>query len=79
VFLFGRDTTWTKTGVSAVKHLDEKVEKLEDSEKHLKNVIDLVMLGTVSIALSLSKACGQQTNTYSAKVRKKTRYCLKID
>jgi len=63
VFLFGRDTTWTKTGVLAVKHLGEKVEKPEDSEKHLKNVIDLVMLGTVNIASSLRKACRQQTNT----------------
>lgn len=55
----------------AVKHLGEKVEKPEDSEKYLQNVIDLVMLGTVNIASSLNKACRQQTNAYSEKVRKK--------
>jgi hypothetical protein len=68
--LFGRETTWTKTGVPAVKHLGEKVEKSEDSEKHFKNVTDLIMLGRVNIASSLSKAKRQQTNTYSEKVRK---------
>jgi hypothetical protein len=77
-FLFGRETAWTKTGLSAVKHLGEKVEKPEDDERHIKNVTDLSMLGTVNIASSLSKAYRQQTNTYSDNV-KKTRYCLKID
>jgi len=56
--------------VPAIKRLVEKVEKPEDSEKHIKSVIDLVMLGAVNIASSLRKACGQQTNAYSEKVRK---------
>jgi hypothetical protein len=54
--LFGGDTSWTEIRVTYLKHIGEKVKSREDSAKHLKNVIDLAMLGTASIASQLSKA-----------------------
>jgi hypothetical protein len=34
--LFVDDATWAKTGVTDLKHLDEKVKKQVDSPKHLR-------------------------------------------
>jgi superfamily II helicase len=64
------ETTWTKTGVMALKHLGEEVKKQETSEKRLKNLYDLTVLKTVNIASLVSKACRLQMNEYSEKVRK---------
>lgn len=36
---------------------------MEDSAKHMQNVIDLPMLGKVNIACQLSDVYRQQTNT----------------
>ena len=52
--LFGGDATWTKVGVNDLKHLGEKVKKHEDSAKHMKNVIDLPMLGKANVAHPVS-------------------------
>jgi hypothetical protein len=55
-FLFGGDTPWTKPGVTDLKHLGVKLKKYEDCVKHLKNVIDLAVLGTVNTASQLREA-----------------------
>jgi len=74
--LFGRDTTWTKTGVPAVKHLGEKVKKPEDSEKHPQNMIDI----RDSKHCVIAQQGLQATNEYvKRESEKKPRYCLKID
>jgi len=46
---FVDDTTWAKTGVIDLKHLDEKVNKARRFSKTLKNVTDLAMLGTLTL------------------------------
>jgi hypothetical protein len=49
------DTTWAKTGVTDLKHLDEKVKKARRFSKTLKNVTDLAMLETLNTVSQLSK------------------------
>jgi len=58
-------TAWKNTEAMDLKHLREKCKKHEDSAKHLKNVINLAMLGTVS------KVYRGQGNKYNEKVGKK--------
>jgi hypothetical protein len=53
---FVDDTTWAKTGVTDLKHLDEKVKKARRFSKIHKNVSDLAMLGTLNTLSQLSKA-----------------------
>jgi hypothetical protein len=49
--LFGGDAAWTATGVTDLGHLPEKIEKHKNSAKHIRNVIDLAMIGKVNIAV----------------------------
>jgi hypothetical protein len=58
--LFGSDTSWIKAGVTYLKYLGETVN--EHEVKHLKNVTDLALLGTVYIAAQISEAYKQQKN-----------------
>jgi 5-bromo-4-chloroindolyl phosphate hydrolysis protein len=63
--LFVDDTTWAKTAVTDLKHLDEKVKNQRRFSKTLKNVTDLATLGTVNTVSQLSKAYLKQVNKYT--------------
>jgi len=54
-----------KTGVTDLKHLDEKVKKTRRFSKTLKNVTDLALSGTVNTVLQLSKAYWQQMDKHT--------------
>jgi hypothetical protein len=60
--LFGGDATWTKTGMTDLGHLPEKIKKHERSAKHIRNVIDLAMLGKVNTATQLNEAYRSSIN-----------------
>lgn len=46
---FGGDISWTKTGITHLGHLSEKIKKHENSFKHLQNEASLKVLGTINI------------------------------
>jgi hypothetical protein len=46
---FGGDISWTKTSVTHLGHLSEKIKKYENSFKHLQNEANLKVLGTINI------------------------------
>jgi hypothetical protein len=69
--MFRGDATQKETGVTYLKHVGEKVKRHEDSAQHLKNKIDLALLGTINNASQLSKDYRQQMNKYNEKVRTK--------
>jgi hypothetical protein len=68
--LFGGDATLTKTGVTDLGHLPEKIKKHESSAKHIRNVIDLAMLRKVDIATSLSEAYRSSIKKHNEEVRR---------
>jgi hypothetical protein len=68
--LFGGDATWTKTGVMDLRHLPEKIGKHKKTAKHIRNVIDLAMLGKVNIATQLSDAYRSSINKHNEEVRR---------
>jgi hypothetical protein len=72
--LFGGDAAWTKTGVTDVGYLPEKIEKYKNPAKHIRNVTDLAMLGKVNIATQLSDAYRSSINKHNGEVRR-NRYC----
>ncbi|XP_077293770.1 zinc finger MYM-type protein 1-like [Arctopsyche grandis] len=67
--LFGNDSSWTKTGVTDLKHLSVKIRKHEKSTEHLKNVCNLGILGTVDIQTQLSEAYRQEINEHNEEVK----------
>ncbi|XP_077437360.1 zinc finger MYM-type protein 1-like [Vanacampus margaritifer] len=50
------DQSWSKTGVSDLKHFSDKAEQHEQSAVHLENATRLAMLGKVSIARQLDES-----------------------
>jgi hypothetical protein len=66
--LFAGDATWTKTGVTDLGHLPENIKKHERPAKHVRNVIDLAMLGKVNIATQLSEAYRASINIHNVEV-----------
>ncbi|XP_053140774.1 zinc finger MYM-type protein 1-like [Hemicordylus capensis] len=61
--LFGGDQVWTQTGVRSLKHFASKIKKHEASKTHLKNCVQLKMLGRPKIVMQLNER-------YSLLVRK---------
>lgn len=53
--LFGDYVACIKFGKVDLQYLTDKIMKRVDSFTHLKNVMDLAMLGTVNIAVKLRK------------------------
>ena len=54
--MFGGDLSWTKNGITDLRHLPQKIMKHEQSAKHMNNVIDLSVLGRVNIAIQIDSA-----------------------
>lgn len=68
--LFGHDLTWTKTGVTDLKHLKEKIKKHECSSQHINSCMELAVLGKVNIVTQLDSAYRQSINKHNDQVRK---------
>jgi hypothetical protein len=75
---FGGDAAWTKTGVMDLGHSPEKIKKHERSAKHMRNVINLAMLGKINIATQLSEAYRSSINKHNEKVRRNRDILSKI-
>ncbi|KAJ4449593.1 hypothetical protein ANN_00996 [Periplaneta americana] len=71
------DISWTKTGVTDLKHLSENIKKHVASSNHKSNVMDLAVLGIQNIASRLSSAYSQQIELHNKKVRE-NRYVLSL-
>jgi hypothetical protein len=65
-------------GVTDLGHLPEKIEKHKNSAKHIRNVIDLAMLGKVNIATQLSDAYRSRINKHKEGVRRNRDILSKI-
>lgn len=69
------DSLWTKTGVTDIKHLKEKVTKHASSTIHMNNAMNFSSLGRVDIRTQLSSAYRQSIKNYNDKVTQ-NRYIL---
>ena len=76
--LFGGEYAWTETGVKDLGHLPEKLKKHDSSERHMRNVIDLAMLGTVNIATRLSEGYRLSIAKHNMEVQKNREILSKI-
>jgi hypothetical protein len=74
--LFCEDSLWTKTGVTDIKHLKEKVKKHGLSTVHLNASMNLAALGRTDIRQQLSSAYRKSIKDYNEQVTKKNRYIL---
>lgn len=52
----GGDSSWTKIGVTDLRHLSGKIRKHEQSSKHMNNIIDLSLLGKTITAAQIDTA-----------------------
>lgn len=66
----GEASAWTKSGVSDLKHLNERATKHSQSSKHLSNVIDFKVLGRVNIGQQLDSAFHESIRKHNAIVDK---------
>ena len=47
------DLTWTKTGLTDLKCLSERIKKHDGSKVHMENCVKLAVFGKISIATQL--------------------------
>ncbi|KAJ1125258.1 hypothetical protein NDU88_003691 [Pleurodeles waltl] len=73
--LFGGEVSWTRTGVTDLKHLAEKIKRHDSSESHLTNVFKLSLFGKSNIALQLNGAYRKGVIKHNEEVDK-NRYIL---
>ena len=52
--MFGRETSWTATGITDLKHLSERVRKHEASQRHIENDVKVNLFGSVNIFTQLN-------------------------
>lgn len=76
--LFGGDLNWTRNGIKDLNHLSQKMKVHETSEKHLRNVFDLAVLGKVNIATQLSEGYRLNIAKQNDEVRKNREIISKI-
>lgn len=76
--LFGGETSWTKTGITDIRHLSEKLKKHQSSVKHLNNIVAFSMLGKTNIATALSGAYRMSIEKHNDEVRKNRETLSKI-
>lgn len=70
ILMGGEASAWTKSGVSDLKHLNERATKHSQSSKHLSNVIDFKVLGRVNIRQQLDSAFHESIRKHNAIVDK---------
>lgn len=75
--LFGGDDAWTKNGFTDLNHFTDRARKHASSSTHLKNTLQLALLGTTNIAASLDSAYRKSIVEHNEKVTK-NRYVLNI-
>ncbi|KAJ1203148.1 hypothetical protein NDU88_006942 [Pleurodeles waltl] len=73
--LFGGEVSWTRTGVTDLKHLAEKIKRHDSSESHLTNVLKLSLFGKSNIALQLNEVYSKGVIKHNEEVDK-NRYIL---
>lgn len=73
--LFGGEVTWTKTGVTDLKHLAEKIKKHDSCKSHLTNMLKLSLFGKSDIVQQLNEAYRVGVRKHNAEVDK-NRYIL---
>lgn len=76
--LFGGDSAWTKSGVTDLRHLPQKIVKHEQSAKHMNNMINLSLLGKVNIAAQIDTAYKLSVAKHNEQVRKNRGVLSKI-
>ena len=68
--LFDGDASWTKIGVTDLRHLTQKITKHEQSAKHINSVIDLSMLGKADIAAQIDSGYKLSIAKHNEEVKK---------
>ena len=75
--MFGGEETWTKTGFKDLNHFNDRTKKHEASGTHIKNSLQLALLGTTNIAEQLDTAYRRNIVAHNEQV-KQNRYVLSI-
>lgn len=75
--LFCGEQLWTKSGLTDINHLSERVKKHQASNVHIKNVLQLALVGTVNIAEQFDSQYRRNIALHNEKVRH-NRYVLNI-
>ena len=76
--LFGGDVSWTKNGIKDLNHLNQKIEKHKVSGKHLNNMLNLSMLGTVNIGFQIDSGYATFIRRHNDQVTKNRLILSKI-
>lgn len=72
------DSTWTKTGLTDLKHLSERIKKHERSKVHMENCVKLAVLGKISIATQLDDGHRIAVRRHNEEVNKNRNILSKI-
>jgi hypothetical protein len=75
--LFGGEESWTKIGFTDLNHLGDRIKKHTQPAKHMKNVMQFSLFGTVNIAAQLDSAYRRNIELHNEKMIH-NRYILKI-
>ncbi|CAH1106263.1 unnamed protein product [Psylliodes chrysocephalus] len=75
--LFGGEDSWTKIGFTDLNHSGDRIKKHTSSAKHIKNVLQYSLFGTVNVAAQLSTAYRRNIELHNEQVRH-NRYILNI-
>lgn len=75
--LFGGEDSWTKIGFTDLNHSGDRIKKHTSSAKHMKNVLQYSLFGTVNVSAQLSTAYRRNIELHNEKVRH-NRYILNI-
>lgn len=67
--LFCGEQLWTKSGLTDINHLSERVKKHQASNVHIKNVLQLALVGTVNIAEQFDSQYRRNIALHNEKVR----------
>lgn len=75
--LYGGESSWAKSGFTDLNHLTVRAKKHEASEIHIKNSLQLALLGSVNVAEQLDSAYRRSISVHNEKVLQ-NRYILNI-
>lgn len=76
--LFGGDTSWTKSGIKDLNHINRNIERHEKSQLHLNNMVNLSLLGTADIASQLDSGYRLSIARHNEKVKENRQILSKI-